>query len=80
MASSQATELRNSAYGWLGAASQVMQVSKATASRDFALVRRIDRQFLRMVGRSLIRRWIELCGHGLGLIVPIALIQSHRVC
>lgn len=50
--SAQATELRESAYGWLRVASKVMQVSKATASRDFALVRRIDRQFLRMFGRS----------------------------
>jgi len=44
--------LRDSAHGWLTIASQVMQTSKATASRDFALVRRIERQFLRMFGRS----------------------------
>src|ERR1041385_1718917 len=47
-----AIELRESAYGWLKAACIAMEVSKATASRDFALVRRIDRQFLRMFGRS----------------------------
>ena len=44
--------LRDSAHGWLTVASQVMQISKATASRDFALVRRINSQFLRMFGRS----------------------------
>jgi hypothetical protein len=44
--------LRDSAHGWVTVASQVMQISKATASRDFALVRRINRQFLRMFGRS----------------------------
>ena len=43
--------LRDSAHGWLTVASQVMQISKATASRDFALVRRIHRQFGRMFGR-----------------------------
>jgi hypothetical protein len=52
MESASATELRDSAYGWLSAASQVMEISKATASRDFALVRRIHRQFIRMFGRS----------------------------
>ncbi|HXI74754.1 MAG TPA: hypothetical protein VNG94_04160, partial [Pyrinomonadaceae bacterium] len=31
---------------------KVMEVSKATASRDFALVRRIHRQFGRMFGRN----------------------------
>jgi hypothetical protein len=44
--------LRDSAHGWLTVASQVMQISKATASRDSALVRRIYRQFLRMFGRN----------------------------
>jgi hypothetical protein len=44
-------ELRESAYGWLTIASQVMGMSKATASRDFALVRRIHSQFARMFGR-----------------------------
>jgi hypothetical protein len=52
MDSAQATELRDSVYGWLSPASKVMEVSKATASRDFALVRRIHRQFGRMFGRS----------------------------
>src|SRR5688500_7866767 len=45
-------ELPKTRYGLLTAASVTMQVSKSTASRDFALVRRIHRQFLRMFGRS----------------------------
>jgi len=49
---SGAAELRETAYGWLNAACLAMKVSKATASRDFALVRRIHRQFARMFGRS----------------------------
>jgi hypothetical protein len=47
----QATELRDTARGWVSAAHKAMGVSKATASRDFALVRRIHRQFGRMFGR-----------------------------
>lgn len=47
-----ATELRESAYGWLTITAQAMNLSKATVSRDFALVRRIHRQFGRMFGRS----------------------------
>jgi hypothetical protein len=50
--SSALTELRETAYGWLSAACLAMQVSKATASRDLALVRRIYRQFVRMFGRT----------------------------
>src|SRR5262249_42499595 len=46
-----ATELRDTAHGWVSAAQRAMEVSKATASRDFALVRRIYRQFGRMFGR-----------------------------
>lgn len=52
MDSANATELRESAYGWLTITAQAMNLSKATASRDFALVRRIHRQFARMFGRS----------------------------
>lgn len=52
MDSADATELRDSVFGLLSAASQAMEVSKATASRDFALVRRIHRQFGRMFGRN----------------------------
>jgi hypothetical protein len=48
-----APELRESAYGWLTIASQTMKMSKATASRDFALGRRIHAQFVRMFGRPL---------------------------
>ena len=47
-----ATELRESAYGWLTITAQAINLSKATASRDFALVRRIHRQFERLFGRS----------------------------
>jgi hypothetical protein len=52
MDSAGATELRDSTYGLLGPAAEVMEVSKATVSRDFTLVRRIHRQFGRMFGRS----------------------------
>ena len=52
MDSAGAMELRDTTYGLLAAASVEMQVSKATVSRDFALVRRIHRQFGRMFGRN----------------------------
>jgi hypothetical protein len=52
MDAANATELRESAYGWLTITAQAMNLSKATASRDFALVRRIHRQFGRMFGRN----------------------------
>jgi hypothetical protein len=52
MDGAQAIKLRDSVYGWLTPVSRVMEVSKATASRDFALVRRIHRQFGRMFGRT----------------------------
>lgn len=44
--------LRESAYGWITITAQATEMSKATDSRDFALVRRIHRQFGRMFGRS----------------------------
>jgi len=44
--------LSDSAYGWLAVASEVFGTSKATTSRDFALARRINRQFVRMFGRN----------------------------
>jgi hypothetical protein len=47
-----APELRESAYGWLSLTAQTMKRSKATASRDFALARRIHNQFLKMFGRT----------------------------
>jgi hypothetical protein len=47
-----ATALRDTTYGLLAAASVELAVSKATVSRDFALVRRIHRQFGRLFGRS----------------------------
>jgi hypothetical protein len=50
--SAGSTELRKARYGLLTRASLAMAVSKTTASRDFALVRRIHRQFLRMFGRN----------------------------
>lgn len=50
--SSSLTELRETAYGWLSAASIAMEVSKPTASRDLALVRQLYRQFSRMFGRT----------------------------
>jgi hypothetical protein len=48
----RATELREKVYGLITITSQAMEVSKATASRDFALVRRIHRQFQRMFDRN----------------------------
>jgi hypothetical protein len=52
MDSAGAIALRDTTYGLLGLASLAMEVSKATVSRDFALVRRIHRQFGRMFGRN----------------------------
>lgn len=52
MDSANATELRDGENGWITITAQAMEMSKATASRDFALVRRIHRQFSRMFGRS----------------------------
>jgi len=46
-----APELLESSYGWLSLTAQTMKRSKATASRDFQLVRRIHTQFCRMFGR-----------------------------
>ena len=74
MGSAQATELRDTVYSWLPPASQVMEVSKATASRDFALVRRIHRQFGRMFGRSFDAKqdqivWNWNCSH-YGFVAP----------
>lgn len=48
-----APELRESAYGWLSLAAQTMKKSTATASRDFALARRVHGQFARLFGREL---------------------------
>jgi hypothetical protein len=50
--STPATELGKTAYGVITITSQAMEVSKPTASRDCALVRRIHRQFQRMFGRN----------------------------
>jgi hypothetical protein len=46
-----APELRDHCYGWLKIAAENMEKSRATASRDFALCRRIHSQFLRIFGR-----------------------------
>ena len=46
-----APELLVSSYGWLSITAETMKRSKATASRDFQLVRRIHIQFSRMFGR-----------------------------
>jgi hypothetical protein len=47
-----APELRDHCYGWLEMAAKNMKKSRATASRDFALCRRIHTQFLRLFGRT----------------------------
>jgi hypothetical protein len=46
-----APDLREHCYGWLKIAAENMEKSRATASRDFALSRRIHSQFLRLFGR-----------------------------
>jgi hypothetical protein len=66
MDSSGATALRDTTYGLLAPASHAMEVSKATVSRDFALVRRIHRQFGRMFGRSFDPRLTRFSGLGTG--------------
>ena len=53
MAATSSSELLETSYGWVSALSLAMQVSKATASRDLSLVRRINRQFGRLFGRPL---------------------------
>lgn len=45
-------ELRESSYGWLSIAAEKLKRSVATASRDFALCRRIRGEFARMFGRE----------------------------
>ena len=47
-----APELLESSYGWLTITAEAMKRSKATASRDFHLARRIHAQFSRMFGRK----------------------------
>ena len=47
-----APQLTFTAYGWLDMFSESMAVSKATASRDCAFVRRMNLQFLRLFGRD----------------------------
>jgi hypothetical protein len=52
MDATAATELLTASRGWVTAFSLAMQTSKATASRDLGLVRRIHQQFTRMFGRT----------------------------
>ena len=52
MDSAGLTQLLDTTYGLVSAASVELEVSKATASRDFALMRRIHRQFGPTFGRS----------------------------
>ena len=75
-------ELRKTRYGLLTSASQTMAVSKPTASRDFALVRRIHGQFLRMFGRNFDRRrdqvvWAWNWAH-YGFITPESKAEGYR--
>jgi hypothetical protein len=44
-------ELRESSYGWLALAAEQTNTSRATASRDLALCRRIQTEFALMFGR-----------------------------
>lgn len=82
MDSAQATEIHKSAYGRITINSQAMEVSKATASRDVALVRRIYRQFLRMFGRNFDSKrdrvvWTWNWAH-YGFITPESRNAGHR--
>jgi hypothetical protein len=52
MEATSASELLETSYGWVKALSVAMDVSKATASRDLGVMRRIHRQFERMFGRT----------------------------
>ena len=47
-----APELLESSYGWLSLTAETTMRSRATASRDFQLARRIHAQFARMFGRK----------------------------
>ena len=44
-------ELRESSYGWLSLTAEQTKTSRATASRDFALCRRMQTEFTLMFGR-----------------------------
>ena len=50
--SAGAPELRKATYRSLTVAQLATEISKSSLSRDFALVRRIHRQFLRVFGRN----------------------------
>jgi hypothetical protein len=52
MEETSARELLTTSYRWVKTFSLATQTSKATASRDLGLVRRIHQQFTRMFGRS----------------------------
>ena len=70
------------AHGWISTSSQAMQVSKPTASRDCALVRRIHRQFLRMFGRNFDAKrdrvvWTWNWDH-YGFITPESKAEGYR--
>ena len=76
------TELSKARYGMLTRASQAMAVSKATASRDLALVRQIHGQFLRMFGRNFDRKrdrvvWAWNWAH-YGFITPESKAEGYR--
>jgi len=82
MDSADATELREKVYGLITITSHAMEVSKATASRDFALVRRLHRQFLRMFGRNFDSKrdrvvWTWNWDH-YGFITPESRHAGHR--
>ena len=66
MDSANATELRDTAHGWVTITAQAMEMSKATASHDFALVRRMHRQLPECLGAISIPRETRLFGRGTG--------------
>ena len=79
--STNANGLR-AAHGRISTTSQAMEVSKATASRDVALVGRIHRQFLRMFGRNFDAKrdgvvWTWNWDH-YGFITPETRNAGHR--
>lgn len=80
--SAGAPELRKAAYRSLTLASRSTEVSKPTLSRDFALVRRIHRQFAPMFGRTFNPKrdkivWTWNCAH-YGFITPESKAEGYR--
>lgn len=55
-------ELQGSSYGWLALTAETLNCSKAAASRDFHLARRVHAQFTRMFGQQFDVKKDQLVG------------------